>query len=231
MYQKAKRSNILVLILVILIGSSTVQCTKEKPEPYPVREISAEFKDYIAFDSSSYWIYKKENVISEILDTVKIYQVFRDRRFHSDATTSGYYYDALEMFYKSSLTGITKGEIAIGTPYGNSTMNDLYRLYFNNGRYFSILIPKYPFGETQLLGVNEGNYTNVALLNNFLINGKVYSEVYHTNVVDYKNAPDTAFMDFYIAKNHGLVKYTILQPGQNINDSWVLKDFRLIPIE
>lgn len=231
MYQKAKPSNILVLLLIVLIGSFSVQCTKEKSEPYSVREISPEFKAYVAFDSSSFWIYKRENVASEILDTVKIYQVFRDRRFHSDVTTSGYYYDAIEMFYHSSLTGLTKGEIAVSTPYGNSKINDLYRIYFNNNRYFSILMPKYPFGETQLLGVNEGNFTNVALLNSLMINGRVYSEVYHTHIVDYKNAPDTAFLDFYIAKNHGLVKYTILQPGQNVNDSWVLKDFRLIPIE
>ncbi|MBS4062343.1 MAG: hypothetical protein KG029_18250 [Bacteroidetes bacterium] len=230
MYQKAKQSNILVLLLIILNISFSVQCTKETGEPFLVKEISPAFKDYVAFDSSSYWVYKKENA-SGVFDTVKIYQVWNDRRFHSDITTTGYYYDAIEMFYKSSLTGLTKGEIAVGAPYQNSTMNELYRVYFNNGRYYRILIPKYPFGETQLLGVNEGNFTNVALLNSLMINGRVYSDVYHTHIVDYKEAPDTTFMNYYVAKNYGLVKYSKLQPGKNIDETWVLQDSKLKPIE
>jgi hypothetical protein len=218
------------LLALLILAVIFIQCTKEKGVPYLLKEITPEFKDYVAFDSSSYWIYKKENT-SNVFDTVRIYQVWKDRRFHIDVTTTGYYYDAIEMFYNSSLTGFTKGEIAATAPYQNSTMNELYRLYFNSGRYFSILMPKYPFGETQLLGVNEGNYTNVELLANKQINGRVYTEVYHTNIVDYKEAPDTTYMDYYLAKNFGLVKYTIVQPGKNINESWVLQDSNLKPIE
>lgn len=230
MTSQIKKSVGLKLLVFLILGPTFIQCTKEKGEPYSVKEISPEFKDYVAFDSSSYWVYKKENA-SGVFDTVKIYQVWNDRRFHSDITTTGYYYDAIEMFYKSSLTGLTKGEIAVGAPYQNSTMNELYRVYFNNGRYYRILIPKYPFGETQLLGVNEGNFTNVALLNNFMINGRVYSEVYHTHIVDYKEAPDTTFMNYYVAKNYGLVKYSKVQPGKNIDETWVLQDSNLKPIE
>lgn len=221
-----------LFILAIIFEGTILSCTKDPVGQVQDRKVSDEFKAYTIFDSASYWVYKKETSSVNNIDTVRITNVFKDRRFHIDQTEpNGFFYEAVEMYYKSSMTGITKGEITAGSPVGNSTMNENYRLYFNSGRYFSIFIPKYPFSEVQLLGINEGNYTNVEKLSEFYINNYKYTDVYHTSIKDYKDVsatdPDTVYMDFYIAKNHGLIKYSIIKPNTGINDVWSLQSFDL----
>lgn len=211
------------IFILFIFGSILFSCgTKGTINPINNRTISAEFKSYVAFDSTSYWVYRKENATVANIDTVRISRVIKDRRFYTDQTPNpGYYYDAIEMIYSSKLL-FSKSEISAGAPLGNATMTENYRLYFKDGRYFSIFIPKFPFGQIQRLGINEGNYTNVEKKSEFWVGGTKYNDVYFTTVKDYKNGPDTVYMEFYIAKNYGLIKYVKYHPSQSINDIWNL---------
>lgn len=217
-----------LLIMASLFYFLFSACRQEIPE-LPTISVTDAFASYTTFDSASYWVYERK-LPEPGIDTIAIYQVWKDRRFHQDATTDGYFYNSYELFMESKGIGMIKGEIAVGTEADSIIMNGHYRIYFDNDRYFSIFIPRYPLGEVQFLGVNEGNYTNVALHDNMIVNGKTYQDVYHTHIVDYKNSPDTAFLEFYLAKDHGMIKY---ERRTNMDDSvevWELKSDQLIPI-
>lgn len=207
-------------LIVIYAGSA---CMREIIDPYQVKQISEAFRVYSAFDSLSYWVYVKQGANINNIDTVRVVRVIKDRRFHIDDTyPKGYFYDAIEMQLTSQLTGMIKYELSVGAPHNGSTNNENLRLYFINGRYYRILIPKYPNDELQLLGPEEGNYKNIGMIGSMTINNKIYTDIYHTRVVDYKDAPDTTIWNFYLAKNYGLIKYTRVQSTKQVNDIWEL---------
>lgn len=218
---------ILSCMLLFMIGCTT----KEVDSEYNYKAISEEFNHYTAFDSASYWMYQKTMAGTPIIDVVRVTKVNFDRRFHYDVTTTGFYYDAYELTLTSEQIGFNKSEVTAGTAYEGSTMNENYRVYFNNGRYFSIFTPKYPIGETQHLGEAEGDYTNLGFYDQMTIGGRQYSNVYHTRVEDNPGDPEKAVMEFFFAKDFGLVKYTMnqkLNDGTVFNDEWLLIESVLI---
>ncbi len=214
---------VILMSLIYSLSSCSNNGTYVAPS---LHEISAEFTSYVIFDSASSWVY--QNDFNQILDTVTITKVLKDRRFHIEKPgVPGYYYNAIEMLMTSHETGMVKGEISAGSKYdANTVMTENYRLYFNNDRYFSIFIPKYPLGETQLLGINEGNYTNIMVHDTLFVNELKYTEVYETSVKDYHDGNDTVFMKFYIAKYFGLVKWT--KDSSTLHDAWSLKSSSLL---
>ncbi len=224
---------LLFLVLVMLGMVFQFACTDSNLQSeYDFHEISADFKSYTAFDSSSFWVYEKTTSSVDNIDTVFVTKVTYDRRFHIDVTTTGYFYDAIELSLKSSFIGLTKAETSAGEPYQNSQMNENYRVYFLDGTYYSIFTPKFPLDSVQLLGEAEGNYTNLGFYPEISISGTTYQEVYHTQVIKNEGLAEEFVMEFYFARNFGLVKYIKKQPynGVQIVDEWVLKDSRLIPI-
>jgi len=204
-----------------LLTLITLSCNNsDKFQPPIIHEISDEFKSYASFDSASFWVYQNDQNL--LLDTVKIVKIITDKRFHVDQTSKpGFYYNAIEMFFNSSAIGFSKAELTAGSKYDETTtMSENYRLYFENGRFLSIFTPKYPFGNTQLLGINEGNYTNIMMHDTLFVNEKKYFDVYETSVKDYHDGNDTVFMKFYIAKNYGLVRMS--KSSTSITESWSL---------
>jgi hypothetical protein len=195
----------------------------------PVNSISDAFKQYSAFDTNSYWVYQNE--LSKELDTARVFSVLADTRHHTDIKNpEGFRYEALEIKYRSGETGIVRTEITAGyKPSTDESMNESLRLYFANGRYFRILMPQYPMGQTQLLGINEGNYTNLALMDNYTLNDKNYESVFHTQVKDYQNGNDTVVLEFFLASGYGLIKYRI-QAADTIAE-WTLVDAGPIILE
>lgn len=225
-----KSTQILSVFLFSIIMYVSTACMREPIDPYRVEKISKAFRAYSAFDSLSYWVYYKQGAAVNNIDTVHVTRVLLDRRFHIDDTyPNGYYYDAIEMQLSSKLTGIIKSEVSVGPAYNGSTNNENLRIYFNNGRYYRILIPKYPDGEIQFLGPEEGNYMNIGKIPSMNIINKTYTDIYHTRIVDYKDAPDTTIWNFYLAKNYGLVRFTRVQQTKQINDIWELYESNLIP--
>ena len=232
--KKLQAISIIKISLLMIIAIIFVQsCTDEEIiTEYPYHEISEEYQAYTAFDSGSYWVYQKTTATINNIDTVKITKVNLDRRFHTDITTTGYFYDAIEQSLSSTYIGLEKAETSAGSPFNNSTMNENYRIFFNNGSYYSVFIPKYPLDSVQLLGEAEGNYQNLAFYNQLEIQGKLYSEVFHTQVVFNVGQTDQGIMEFFFAKDFGLVKYTKKQLINDIqiNDEWVLTNSMLTRI-
>ncbi|HMM12549.1 MAG TPA: hypothetical protein PKE03_10695 [Bacteroidales bacterium] len=203
-------------------------------QPPEVYEIDSVFRKYTAFDSLSFWIYLKTTTGDPTAnrDTVRVLRTFKDKRFHSDEISpNGFYYQAIESTLSSRFTGLTKYELSVGKVFGNTSASDNFRLFFNNGRYYRALITNTPFGQELLLGINEGNYTTVEKIPSLTLQGRVYTDVFHTKVVDYQNAPDTAYFDFWVAKNYGLIRYQLLRPQSTppVIDNWELVSSNLIP--
>ncbi|MBK9290327.1 MAG: hypothetical protein IPM52_01635 [Bacteroidetes bacterium] len=226
---------ILITIFIVLPAIAVLHsCGTEDLRPAQVFEIDPVFREYAAFDSTSYWIYVKTTTDASVgrFDTVRVLRTYKDKRFHSDATTpQGFYYQAIESVLHSKFTGMSKFELTVGKIFGQSSASDNLRVYFNNGRYYRVLITNTPFGEELLLGINEGNYTTIEKIPSLDIQGKTYSEVYHTKVVDYQNAPDTAYFDFWIARNYGIVRYKLYRPKSEpvVIDNWELLDSYVVP--
>lgn len=222
------------VFIAIFGGLIMHSCKVDDLRPPEVYEIDQEFRQYTAFDSLSFWIYLKTTTgdPTSNRDTVRVLRTFKDKRFHSDVLNpKGFYYQAIESVLSSRFTGLTKYELTVGKVYGNNSASDNFRLFFNNGRYYRALITNLNFGEEQLLGINEGNYTTVEKIPSLTIQGRNYTDVYHTKVIDYQNAPDTAFFDFWIAKNYGIVRYQLRRPRSTpqVIDNWELVQSSLIP--
>ncbi len=222
---------VLIFFAVILIIHS---CKVDDLRPPEVYEIDQDFRQYTAFDSLSFWIYLKTTTgdPTSNRDTVRVLRTFKDKRFHSDIINpQGFYYQAIESVLSSRFTGLTKYELTVGKVYGNNSASDNFRIYFNNGRYYRALITNVPFGEELLLGINEGNYTSVEKIPSLNIQGRNYADVYHTKVIDYQGAPDTAYFDFWIARNYGMIRYQLHRPRSTpqVIDNWELVESNLIP--
>jgi hypothetical protein len=217
---------VLKIASIALLFVAVACANKDDYQIPPIYDISDEFKSYTVFDSASFWVYKNDS--NTTIDTVKIIKVLTDKRFHIDNSgATGFYYNAIELMYNESTIGFMKAELTAGSKYdANTTMTENYRLYLDNGRYFSIFTPKFPIGSTQILGINEGNYTNVKIHDTFFVNEIEFSSVYETSVKDYHDGNDTVFMKFYIAKYGGLVKWT--KSSTTIKESWSLKSSSLL---
>lgn len=219
-----------LFLILVFFTSLLSACTKIKDDTYVnpnTSEVSEAFKAYTVFGPSSYWVYK--NQLNDATDSVWVEDVITQRRFHSFQTGNpGFYYNAYELIYSSGATSLTRGEVTGGFATATTdTLPENYRIYFENGRYFSILTPKYPIGQEQLLGINEGNYTNIGFYRNFELDGKTYADVYETLVKDYHDGNDTVYMRFYLAKDAGLIRFMKESSAENYD--WVLSKYNLQP--
>lgn len=208
------------ILLILTIGLFSCEKTDSNIPPLTTSEVSALFKTYTVFDTMSYWVY--ENIQNQANDSISITDFYTERRFHSPFNQNpGFYYNAYEIRFQSDEIGITRGEVTGGFSTDlTDSLPENYRIYFDNGRYFSILTPQYPIGEEQLLGINEGNYTNEAFHSTYELNGNTFNNVFQVRVKDYQQAPDTVLMRFFMAKNVGLIRY--FRQSENRTDDWIL---------
>jgi hypothetical protein len=219
-------------LFAILLSSTFWMISCEKTErnipPLTTSEVSDLFKTYTVFDTNSYWVY--QNMQNQLTDSISITDFYTERRFHSPINQNpGFYYNAYEILFQSGEIGLIRGEVTGGysTDFKDS-LPENYRIYFDNGRYFSILTPQYPLGEEQLLGINEGNYTNEAFHSTYELNGNTFTNVFQVRVKDYQQAPDTVLMRFFMAKNVGLIRY--FRQSENRTDDWVLSRWDAKPV-
>lgn len=222
------QTSVLVLLTGLLFGSLSSCTNGDVVSEFKTYKITEEFKKYAAFDSLSYWVYRKTTSTTSNIDTVKVTNVSLDRRFHTDVNNPGYFYDAIELSLSSTFLGLTKSEIAAGSQYESSNMDELLRFHYFSGKYYTVLLPHIPIDSTVHLGNPEGDYSNVSFHEEQWVNGIAYQEVFESRVIT-----DSTEMHFYIAKNFGLIKYTsakITGTGLKINDEWVLETSSLIPI-
>lgn len=212
------RMNRIVYVVLIAVLSSACEKNSDSIQRPPHHPISNEFKLYSAFDTNSYWVFQEAR--SGMIDTLRVISVMSERRFHKDNTTDekGFRYDAMEIGFESGDLGIVRSEITAGHQVSDtSVLYENLRIYFRSGRYYRILMPRFSMGDTQLLGEQEGHYTNLNFYESFTLNDRNYEAVYHSSVVDYLNAPDTVYLEFHIARHYGLIKYTANWPDTSLD--------------
>jgi len=196
-----KISLLLPIPIVILTLLLTNSCNK-RVTPIPTYNITNEFKSYCLFQPGSNWDYYS----SELNDTVKINlsELTEDEWYNNVGEI--YNYEAIDMYFSNNDLGFYMIEITAGSTLDAvNPMNSLMRIFFDNGDYRLVFDAKYPLGEEQIVGQQEGVYENVEILPSMELHGNTYSDVYHTRVTDFYNQGFGDF-DFYIAKNHGLIK-------------------------
>jgi hypothetical protein len=220
------RTFILTCVVLLTIYSCSKENTTSKPA---INTISDTFKSYCIFDTTSYWIYRDVN--QQLTDTVMVHGHRTEQRlqFLPDQVSS-YHYEAILFDYDSGNMGLEKAEIIASRKQSTGdTLYERFRLYFSNGRYYTILAPEFPLNETQLFGEQEGSYTNIAFYNQFTLNGTSYQEVYRSSVKDYLNGPDTLRMEFWLARNIGLIWFTAKNTQTNIAWSLMESDVKAAP--
>ncbi len=200
-------AKLMILTAVTIIFFSACNSSLNGSDPY--YKISSLFKQYCLFQAQSQWTYRNDSTNKTY--NVSITNVSPYIGFHSPNNVAGpYSYDAIDMIYDTAnRLNLLKSSINAGDPSsGTGKMKDLYWLFFKNGNYLLAFAPGYPMGVAQRLGKNPGLYTNLQLLNSFSLNGKNYSDVYHSQVKKTEGTPDTVTYEFYFALHYGLIKWT-----------------------
>ncbi len=198
---------VLLFAAMLFIGACNVS---KNGDPY--YKISDGFKQYCLFQKQSRWTYQNDSTQAPY--TLEITDLSSYVAFHSPDNTAGpYSFDVVDMVFDTTQTetglNLFKGSITAGNPStGTGDMTDLYWLFFKDGNYLLSFAPGYPMGVEQRLGKNTGFYTNVELLKDLKLNGKDYTDVYHTQVRKTEGTPDTVTYQFYFAKHFGLIKWT-----------------------
>ncbi len=219
-------NNSLKFLFLFAASVFLTSCNLNK-DTNPYYKISSQFKQYCLFQKQSKWTYQNDtdNSMHDLtLDDVNAYIGFQV----SNNVSGPYNFDVVDMFYDTTNSmHIIKASINAGNPStGSGEMNGLYWLFFSKQDYLLAFAPGFPMGVEQRLGTKPGLYTNVAKLATFTLNGKNYTDVYHTQVRKTEGTPDTVNYQFYFAPHYGLIKWTRSVNGQTT--SYSLKQSDLI---
>jgi len=202
--------------ILVLTGFTFFQsCNNTEYVPLPHYTISDEFKTYALFETGSKWEYQG----TQFEGTTEVLINGIGENKWTNSYGEQYTYEAIDMYAVDNKAKILMIEItAQSTLNATTSMVSQMWLFYSDGDYRLVFAPQYPLGEEQLLGEHEGKYVNLEILPSFSLGDNTYSDVYHTRVTDYL---ETGFgdFDFYIAKNHGLVKML----NVNGNDTTILE--------
>lgn len=210
-----KITNLLLISITAFVFSGCFSSS----EGVPYYTISDEFAGYCLFEEGSWWYYQNDS--TQITDTVKIDEVDITKRFNPE--NIDYNYEAVEMYTSSSDLDITKYELTAGDYEATATeMNSLFRIYFGDDTYQHVFSPQYDIGEDIILGDDIGVYTNVEVIENMSVNGNSYIDIWHTRRV--VSVSTNAEYNYWIAKNYGLIKFTIELGGVTSSFSLVSSD-------
>ncbi len=203
--------NTILGIIILMFGLIFIQsCTDDEDEPLGYYTISDEFKSYTLFKANSYWVYENEKnstvdtiVIDSILSYIGVNGLDPDNNVK-------YKYKAFESFIKNpNIMDYNKWEIsATNNSRKQNNMTALFRLYFSDS-YYIVFQPFFNFGEIIHIGGISGDYQNVELIQAFNVGGTIFNNVYHTRTYDSIIPDQPRMLDFYVAKNYGIVRQEI----------------------
>lgn len=192
----------IIIIIVFAFGLLIQQGCNTKVNTIPFYQLSNEFKSYCLFETGSSWEYQS-SLLSQT-ESVNISEI--QENIWTNTYNEDYNYEAVDMFVANNDIGISMIELTAGSTLNStSSMNSQMWMFYDDGDYRLMFAPKFPLGEEQLLGEHEGYYTNIEILPTMQIGENTYTDVWHTQVIDHFEVGFGDF-DFYIAKNHGLVK-------------------------
>lgn len=206
-----KLFSVLFIGALFLINSSCNESNQAKP----VIMISPEFLSYSYFLEDSWWLIQNDSTMAT--DTIKITEIKDAIRYAP--TPVPHNYQAVDMFLNNNIFQINRYEITAGSEeVTEGNMNSLLRMYFQDGSYQVVFSPKYPIGEEVILGAEIGVYKNVEILENLDLLNNSYEDVWVVKVIVESN---NAEFNYWIAKNHGLIKYHSIIEGQSLSLSLV----------
>ncbi len=197
----SKLLNFYTLSIIFVFILFTNSCTK-KVVTIPYYSMTDEFKSYCLFQTGSSWDYYNSKADDTV--TINITELLEDVWYNNVGEL--YNYEAVNMIFTSNNLGISVLEVTGGSTLNAvNPMNSLMRIFYDNGEYRLVFDAKYPIGEEQIIGEQEGVYENVEFITTMELHGNTYSDVYHTRITDYYNQGFGDY-DFYIAKNFGIIK-------------------------
>ena len=208
--------SIKIFKLAILLGIAVTftGCNTLFQNDTPYYKISALTKDYCNFEKGTQWVYQNDS--TNAVDTIEIDNVNSYVAYHTvDATSStSFRYDVIEMNYKTNGLNFVKGTI-----YAGADTNDLYRIFFSDTTFLLALAPGFPTGDPQLLGGQEGVYTNKDVIPDMTLNGLHFTDILHSQEKVALDGGDTTRYELYLAPQYGLVKWTKTYQGNTVSYS------------
>ncbi|MBN2639048.1 MAG: hypothetical protein JXR65_08170 [Bacteroidales bacterium] len=218
-----KHSTNLFILAVLITVASLSGCNSLFQNDTPYYKISQPMKDYCYFDKGSFWVYQNDS--TGVSDSVIVSDINSYIAFHAvDANTAAFNYDVIETSYDTNTFVHTTG-IYAGKP-GDNGQSGLYRIFYTSTNFVLAFAPEYNVGEAQLLGGQEGVYTNIDSTVSLSFNGYNFTNVYHTQEKVSIDGSDTTWYDFYFAPHYGLVKW--VKSYQGSTESYSLKSSDLI---
>lgn len=190
--------------------------------------LSEDFTSYCYFEPGSYWVYKMP--AEGLLDTIVVDSLIQYTGVNGldEDSEKRFKYDAIEEFIQTpNLLNFRKWELAasLQSEEGKANVtNELLRLYFTS-RYNIILYLGAEEGEIIDFGKNEGYYQHVGIMDQYVVNGNYFADVYHSRVYDSLHPEGIRIYDFFIARNHGIIQYKWRSTSDSVQ--WNLIDWEL----
>ncbi len=192
----------------------------------PYYKVTPEFKNFCYFNAGSEWTYQNDSTGVPFKIRVNRINTFVGFQVQNPSTPS-YSFDVIEMLLDSNNVHMTKESIfATNIHSDTSRMNDLYRIFYSDSTFTLAFAPQYPLRKTQILGGMEGLYTNMEILPYYLVQGKKYDNVYHSQdqfpkFINGSQTNDSITMNFYIAEHYGIIKWTVFYKGKTSSYSLI----------
>ncbi len=216
------------LIAVVIFAAG---CNKLFNGQNAYYHVTPQFKDFCFFKTGSQWTYQDDSTqvpFSLTINDISSYIGFQS----PNPTTPSFSYDVIEMVLDSNSMNLWKESISATRLLSDTShMNDLFRIFKTDSSFVLAFAPQYKLRQPQIIGGQEGIYTNMEILPYYLELGKKYDNVYHSRdkfpkIVNGSYTTDSVTMDFYIAKHYGIIKWTSQYLGKT--DSYSLVSSNLI---
>lgn len=220
-----KKNSVRWLTAVVMIAMAFFYsgCSKlfKGSNSNPYYKVSQQFKNFCYFNTGSQWTYRDDSTdqtYNVTVGDINSYIAFQSK----NPSTPAFSFDVIQMKMEQNGMNITKENIYATRLLTDTTyMNDLLRVFYSDGTDTTFVLafaPQYKLRQPQLLGGQEGIYTNMEIMPYYYAGKKKYDNVYHSRdkfpkLVNGKQTNDSVTMNFYIAEHYGIIKWTIADNG------------------
>lgn len=216
----------LALLGLITVAIVSGGCNKLFKGNNAYYHVTPEFKNFCYFNTGSQWTYQNDSTgvpFNLTVNDINTYIGFQPQ----NSNTPSFSYDVIEMLMDSNSMNISKEAISATNILTDTTrMNDLLRIFYTDSSFVLAFAPQYTLRVPQIIGGQEGIYTNMEIMPYYLVLGKKYNNVYHSRdkfpkIVNGTYTTDSVTMDFYIAEHYGIIKWTSQYLGKTSSYSLV----------
>ena len=216
----------LTVLVLLALGFLFSGCNNLFKGSNPYYKVTPEFKNFCYFNVGSEWTYQNDSTGVPFTLTVKSINTYIGFQVQNPSTPS-YSFDVIEMLLDNNSMSMTKESIFATTILSDTTrMNDIYRIFYSDSTFVLAFAPQYLLRKTQIIGGQEGLYTNMEIMPYYLVQEKKYDNVYHSQdkfpkFINGVETNDSVTMNFYIAEHYGIIKWTALYKGKTSSYSLI----------